>query len=56
MLTIKVQYKERIRAVDTGCGPGERQACNERMQALGRERDEELARLDSQRRLSRVGT
>ena len=49
-------FDERIRAVDTGCGPGERQSCNDRMQALGRERDEELARLDAQRRLSRVGT
>lgn len=49
-------FDERIRAVDTGCGPGERQACNERMQALGRERDEELGRLDIQRRSTRVGT
>jgi hypothetical protein len=49
-------FDERIRAVDTGCGPGERQACNERMQALGRERDEELARLDAQRRNTRIGS
>lgn len=49
-------FDERIRAVDTGCGPGERQSCNERMQALGRERDEDLARLNAQRQSTRIGT
>lgn len=49
-------FDERIRAVDTGCSPGERQTCNERIQSLGRERDDELARLDAQRRNTRVGT
>jgi hypothetical protein len=48
-------FDERIRAVDTGCGPGERAACNERMQALSRERDEELARLNALRLVTRVG-
>lgn len=48
-------FDERIRAVDTGCGPGERPACTERMQALGRERDEELARLNALRLVTRVG-
>ncbi|MBS7793067.1 hypothetical protein KTR66_24000 [Roseococcus sp. SDR] len=48
-------FDERIRAVDTGCGPGERQACSERMQALSRERDEELARLNALRLVTRVG-
>lgn len=49
-------FDERIRAVDTGCGPGERPSCTERMQALGRERDEELARLEAQRHSTRIGT
>lgn len=48
-------FDERIRAVDTGCGPGERAACNARMQALSRERDEELARLNALRLVTRVG-
>ena len=49
-------FDERVRAVETGCGPGERQTCNERIQSLHRERDEELARLDAQRRNTRIGT
>lgn len=49
-------FDERVRAVETACGPGERQTCNERIQSLHRERDEELARLDAQRRNTRIGT
>ena len=52
---IRRLYDERALAVRSSCTPGDRQACDTRIGALERERNEELGRLDAQRFNTRVG-
>ena len=53
---IRRLYDERALAVRSSCSPGDRQACDTRITALERERDEELTRMDAQRSSTRVGS